>query len=318
MRYSLVRAAMLGAFLFSVPASGFSPTIPTNVRSYRLEVLLNEGVGALPTLLVFLHSPYLTDKGLSPFQIESILRSAAKESDVTRDPLRYHILEVKIAQVETILYNTLLSARQHLKENDALDYEHMRDKNEERMRIHQDITTAIKQTQWGFKNNPTADEALTTDPSYDIHAERWGAFALTADNHALEQVDIEVLLDTYWTNMEQQDLGSPYYESGVANNHYDLEDGLAHVATLLNNHPNDGEILGRSKSYIFDIIYALREHVDVRKVAMLYAFKHHLRRQQVDLMYARTSDYRPDISGAWRKNRGQEDFGVSLYHLYGR
>ena len=48
----------------------------------------------------------------------------------------------------------------------------------------------------------------------------------------------------------------PNYESGVANNHYDLEDGLAHVATLLKNHPNDGEILGRSKSYIFDIIYA--------------------------------------------------------------
>ena len=48
---------------------------------------------------------------------------------------------------------------------------------------------------------------------------------------------------------------------------------------------------------------------------MLYAFKHHLRQQQVDLMYARTSDYRHDISGAWRKNKGQEDFGVSLYHL---
>ena len=151
---------------------------------------------------------YLTDKGFSPFQIESILLPATKESDATRDPLRYHILEVKIAQVETILYNTLLSARQHLKENDVLSYEHMRDKNEERMRIHQDITTAIEQTQWGFKNNPTADESLTIDPSYDIHAERWGAFALTADNHALEQVDIEVLLDTYWTNIEQHDLGS--------------------------------------------------------------------------------------------------------------
>ena len=57
MRYSLVRAAMLGAFLFSVPASSFSPAIPTNVKFYRVEMLLNEGVGALPTLRASLHSP---------------------------------------------------------------------------------------------------------------------------------------------------------------------------------------------------------------------------------------------------------------------
>ena len=319
---ALVRTAVLLALLFNGVVVAFAPTRVSKILpNPGVEVTLNRFIDGLETLEVFLRSPYLVEQGLSPFQIESILVSAVKESEGTRDSLRYHILETKIAQVETILYDMLLSARQHSKEDDVLAYEHMRDKNAERLRIHQDVVSSLKSLQWGLygaKTEPNEDEAITTDYLYDARAESWGVFALTANNYELHQAEVEALLNTYRTNIEQQDLSSdylPYNRSGVSDNHYALEDGWVHLAALLKNSVKDGEYYGKSESYLFDIMFALREHVDVRRVALLYAFKHHLRRQQVILMYSHVADHRPDISSAWTSSKGQEAFGVSLYHL---
>ena len=101
MLYSLVRMLVLGSFLFSVAAAAFSPQLPKvvgNIGHTGLKVVLNKHIGELETLSFFISAPYLVEKGLSPFQIEAIMLPAARESDTSRDPMRYHILEVKIAQ----------------------------------------------------------------------------------------------------------------------------------------------------------------------------------------------------------------------------
>ena len=70
-----------------------------------------------------------------------------------------------------------------------------------------------------------------------------------------------------------------------------------------------------SELYIFDIIYELRRHIDVRRIALLHSLKHHLHRQQLDLMHRYISDYRPRLIGSKRDNRDQEDFGIAIYRF---
>lgn len=325
MHYLSVRVAVLGLLLFSTAAVAFSPTLVTKIYpNPSLTVVLNSYIGALPTLEFKIFSPYLAEQGLSPFQIESIVVPAVKESDGTRDALRYHILETKIAEVETILYDIVLSARQHLREDDAQAYEQMRDKNKDRLHIHRDIVDSITQSQWKLwgLREPSAEDVRTTDPYYyEGRAKFWGAFALTADNQKLLNTEIDAWLENYRENIEQQDLSessAPYHRNGVSDNYYDLDDGWVHIAALLKNSSNDGLPHGRSESYLFDTIFTLRDHIDVHRVALLYAFKFHLLRQQVDLKYAHVSDHRPDITRAWSNSKSQEAFGISIYHLLSR
>lgn len=321
MRYSSINVVVLGLFLFSAAAMAFVPQQVAKVatspgKGYTgLQVVLNEHIGALETLKIYLSSPYLNARELSPFEIESILVPAAKESNATRDPMRYHILEEKIAEVETTLYSTLLKAREHLQEEEVRAYEHMYAKHEERRQIHRDIATSIQQVQWGWTsiqqevNASFVNKELyhTTDPLYANHAKRWKVFALTVDNKELQQTNIAALLNTYRENIEQQ-------KPSAAPRH-DSEDGWMHVAALLKNHPRDNESNSTSDSYFFDIIYAVREHVDVSRIALLHALKHHLLQQQVDLTFRTISDYRPDIKRAHHNNKQLEDFGLAIYHL---
>ena len=311
MLYSLVRMLVLGSFLFSVVAAAFSPQLTklaaiSNTGHTGLKVVLNKHIGELETLGFLIRAPYLVEKGLSPFQIEAIMLPAAREADTSRDPMRYHILEVKIAQVEVALFNTLLSAREHLQKDNVQAYEYMRDNNEERLRIHQDIVTSIKRIEWKTPvNDPDARPYPTTDPYFKNRAERWGAFALTADNKELQETDLETLLATYRENIEQQELG--FFSNGKS---YEIEDNLAHVAVLLKSVHNNGSDL-----YIFDIIYELREHIDAQRVALLYALKSHLRRQQLDLMHKYISDYRPDLRRLQSDSKKQEDSGIAIYRF---